>query len=64
LSPLRPTALFPWIVYENGNYVFTKASGASEVQKPDKIFLQRHYYLKFKSEEINSNKKLIQNPGY
>ncbi|MDR2058433.1 MAG: RagB/SusD family nutrient uptake outer membrane protein [Dysgonamonadaceae bacterium] len=64
LSPLPPTALFPWIVYENGKYVFTKASGASEVQKPNKIFLQRHYYLKLKPEEINSNKKLIQNPGY
>jgi hypothetical protein len=64
LSPLHPTALFPWIVYENGKYVFTKASGALEVQKPAKIFLQRHYYLKFKPEEINSNKKLIQNPGY
>ncbi|MDR1611050.1 MAG: RagB/SusD family nutrient uptake outer membrane protein [Candidatus Symbiothrix sp.] len=64
LSPLHPTALFPWIVYENGKYVFTKASGALEVQKPGKIFLQRHYYLKFKPEEINSNKKLIQNPGY
>jgi hypothetical protein len=64
LSPLRPTALFPWIVYENGKYVFTKVSGASEVKKPDKMFLRRHYYLKFKPEEIGSNKKLIQNPGY
>lgn len=64
LAPLKATALWPWIVYENGTCVFTKVSGSLNVQKPDKVFLPRHYYLKFKPEEINSNRKLIQNPGY
>jgi hypothetical protein len=64
LAPLTPTALFPWIVQEDGSSVFTKVSGPVNVQKPDKMFLQRHYYLKFRPEEINSNRKIIQNPGY
>jgi hypothetical protein len=64
LDPLIPTALWAWIVHENGKYIFTRISGSSNVQKPDKIFLQRHYYLKFKPKEMNSNRKLIQNPGY
>jgi hypothetical protein len=64
LAPLTPTALWPWVVYEDGSYIFTKVSGLVNVQKPDKIFFQRHYYLKFLPEEMNSNRKLIQNPGY
>jgi hypothetical protein len=64
LNPLQATALWPFIVYEKGNYVFKAVSGSRDVQKPDKVFAPRHYYLKFKSEEINSNRKLIQNPGY
>jgi hypothetical protein len=64
LAPLIPTALFPWIVQEDGSYIFTKVSGSLNLQKPDKMFLPRHYYLKFRPEEINSNRKIIQNPGY
>jgi hypothetical protein len=64
LDPGVPSALWPWVVYDDGKYIFTKVSGSSTVQKPDKVFFPRHYYLKFKSEEINSNRKLIQNPGY
>ncbi|MDR2086877.1 MAG: RagB/SusD family nutrient uptake outer membrane protein [Dysgonamonadaceae bacterium] len=64
LAPLVPTALWPWIVQEDGSYIFTKVSGSANIQKPDKMFLPRHYYLKFRPEEINANRKLIQNPGY
>ncbi|GHT72791.1 membrane protein [Bacteroidia bacterium] len=64
LNPLIPTALWPFIVYENGGYVFQEVSGSGAIQKPNKVFLQRHYYLKFKPEEMNSNRKIIQNPGY
>jgi hypothetical protein len=64
LEPLTPTALYPWIVYENGQYIFTKVSGYVNVQKPNKVFFQRHYYLKFRPEEMDSNRKLVQNPGY
>lgn len=64
LNPLKPTALWPWIVHENGSYVFTVVSGSESIPKPEKRFEQRHYYLKFRPEELNSNRKLIQNPGY
>jgi hypothetical protein len=64
LNPLKPTALWPWMVYENGNYVFTTVEGSALIPKPEKRFAQRHYYLKFRPEEMNSNRKLIQNPGY
>lgn len=64
LNPLKPTALWPWIVHENGSYVFTTVSGPESIPKPEKRFVERHYYLKFRPEELNSNRKLIQNPGY
>ena len=64
LNPLRATALWPFAVYENGRYIFKAVSGYRNVQKPDKVFAPRHYYLKFKPEEMNSNRKIIQNPGY
>lgn len=75
LDGLLATALYPWAVYEdNGyldektglvianSYIFSKEK--EEVRKPAKVFLPRHYYIKFKADDINSNPKLVQNPGY
>ena len=74
LDNLAPTALYPWAVYEKGtstdihgnvvanSYIFSKES--EEIKKPDKVFLSRNYYLKFQSEDLNSNPNLVQNPGY
>lgn len=63
LDDWEPTALYPYIVYENGKYIFTKAN-SSEVPKPRKVFYERHYYIKFKAEDMTSNRLLVQNPGY
>lgn len=63
LDDWEPTALYPYIVYENGNYIFTKAN-SSEVPKPRKVFYERNYYVKFKAEDMTSNRLLIQNPRY
>jgi len=74
LDNLSPTALYPWAVFEkgtstdiNGNlvansYIFSKES--EEIKKPNKVFLSRNYYVKFQSEDLNSNPNLVQNPGY
>lgn len=77
LDNLPVTALFPWAVYEDGtktseidgrivpvSYIFSKEEDPSRVNRPRKQFLERHYYLKFKDEELKTNPKLVQNPYF
>lgn len=65
MSNYKPTGLHPYIVYDNGNYIFRKVSSdGDELNKPRKIFLERNYYVKISNNNMNSNSLFIQNPGY
>lgn len=71
------TALFPWAVYEDGtklsekdgrivpqSYIFSRESGYDRVSRPNKQFLERHYYIKFNDMDLKTNPKLVQNPHF
>lgn len=59
-------ALFPYLVWEDGKdpkemkYIFKK----EKAEKESKTFLPKLYYVKIAANDITSNPKLEQNPGY
>lgn len=74
-SPI--TSLFPWAVYEDGtkisdidgrvvpkSYIFSRESGYDRVNRPNKQFLERHYYIKLSDTDLKTNPKLVQNPHF
>lgn len=61
LNGFRGTALYPWYNVSDGKYTFERGYNAP---KQKRIFLKKNYYTKIHSEDMNSNPKLIQNPGY
>lgn len=61
LNGFRGTALYPWYDVRDGKYVFERGYNTP---KEKRIFLKMNYYTKINSDDMNSNSKLIQNPGY
>ncbi|MDR2968921.1 MAG: RagB/SusD family nutrient uptake outer membrane protein [Tannerellaceae bacterium] len=61
LNGFRGSALYPWYNIATKKYSFEIG------RKPPKqvrIFSERNYYTKITGEDMNSNPKLINNPGY
>jgi hypothetical protein len=61
LNGFKGSALYPWYDIRDGKYIFEIGKNPP---KQTRIFLERNYYTKINTEDINSNPKLIQNPGY
>jgi len=61
LNGYRGTAIYPWYDITDGRYIFERGPNTP---KQTRIFLERNYYVKINSDDINSNPKLVQNPGY
>lgn len=61
LNGFRGSALYPWFDIRDKKYVFEKSSNTP---KQKRVFLMKNYYTKINTDDMNSNYKLIQNPGY
>lgn len=61
LTGYRATALYPWLDTRDGKYIFTRGE---KIPKQERLFLERNYYIKIEAEDLNSNPKMVQNPGY
>jgi hypothetical protein len=61
LNNFRGSALYPWLNLEDGKYTFEISN---RTPKQLRIFLERNYYLRIEDDDMKSNPKLIQNPGY
>ena len=54
-------ALYPWYIWGEGKYIFT----TGKAPKPNKVFLERNYYIKIKDSDMGSNPMLApNNPGF
>jgi len=76
LNNFETMAIYPWLVWSDwlatpskvrlaesaatGKYIFT----TGRAPKCGKLFLKRHYYIRISDNDMSSNPKLIQNPGY
>jgi hypothetical protein len=61
LNGFRGTALHPWLDISDNKFVFERGYNTP---KQRRIFLEKNYYIKINTGDINSNPKLVQNPGY
>lgn len=61
LNGFKGSALYPWYDTRDGKYIFEIGKNPP---KQTRIFLNKNYYTKINSGDMNSNPKLIQNPGY
>jgi hypothetical protein len=61
LNGFRGTALQPWLDISDNKFVFERGYNTP---KQRRIFLEKNYYVKINTDDINSNPKLVQNPGY
>ena len=61
LNGFKGTALYPWYDARDGKYVFEIGKNPP---KQTRFFLEKNYYTKINSSDMNSNPNLIQNPGY
>jgi len=61
LNGFRGSALYPWYNVADGKYTFEKSS---KTPKQTRIFLEKNYYTKINANDMNSNPKLVQNPGF
>lgn len=61
LNGFRGTALYPWYDITDGKYIFERGYNSP---KQKRIFLEKNYYVKINPDDMNSNPKLVQNPGY
>lgn len=61
LNNFRGSALYPWLDTRDQKYVFERGS---KPPKQVRLFLEKNYYVKIGSDDMNSNPKLVQNPGY
>lgn len=61
LADFPTKALYPWYIWGEGKYLFT----TSKAPKPNKVFLERNYYVKIKDSDMGSNPMLApNNPGF
>ena len=61
LNGFRGTALYPWYDIRDKKYIFEIGTNPP---KQTRLFLERNYYTRINSNDINSNPRLVQNPGY
>jgi len=61
LEGFRGNALYPWFDTRDDKYIFERGNTPP---KQIRSFLERHYYVKLGSSDMNSNSKLVQNPGH
>jgi hypothetical protein len=61
LNGFRGTALYPWYDIRDKKYIFETGTNPP---KQTRLFLERNYYTRINSNDINSNPRLVQNPGY
>lgn len=61
LNGFRGSALYPWFDIRDNKYVFEKSANTP---KQKRVFLEKNYYTKLNADDMNSNPKLVQNPGY
>ena len=61
LNGFRGTALYPWFDIRDNKYIFERGTNTP---KQKRIFLKKNYYTKLNGDDMNSNPKLVQNPGY
>lgn len=60
LNGYRGTGLYPWYNVSDGKFTFETGL----TPKQTRYFLEKNYYTKIKASDMNSNPKLVQNPGY
>jgi len=61
LNGFRGTALYPWLDISDHKFIFERDYNSP---KQVRIFLEKNYYVRINTDDINSNPKLVQNPGY
>lgn len=61
LNGFRGSALYPWLDIRDNKYVFERGN---QPPKQVRLFLEKNYYTKISGNDMNSNPKLVQNPGY
>lgn len=61
LNNFRGSALYPWLNLEDGTYTFETND---RTPKQVRLFLERNYYTRIEDDDMKSNPKLVQNPGY
>lgn len=61
LNGFRGSALYPWYNISDEKYTFEKGANTP---KKKRVFLEKNYYTKINGDDMNSNPKLVQNPGY
>lgn len=61
LNGFRGKALYPWKDLKDGKYIFEIGN---KPPKQVRAFLKKNYYTKINIDDMNSNPKLVQNPGY
>lgn len=60
LNKFRGTALYPWYDTRSKDYIFERGQTPKQVR----LFLEKNYYIKIAQDDMNSNPKLVPNPGY
>lgn len=61
LNGFRGAALYPWYNIVTKKYSFEIGTKSP---KQIRVFLEKNYYSKITGDDINSNPKLVNNPGY
>ncbi len=61
LNGFKGSALYPWYDIRDGKYIFEIGKNPP---KQTRVFLEKNYYTKINSDDMNSNPELVQNPGY
>ena len=61
LNGFRGSALYPWFDIRDRKYIFEIGKNPP---KEIRFFLEKNYYTKINTDDMNSNPKLVQNPGY
>ena len=61
LNGFKGSALYPWYNINDQKFTFEINPNTP---KQTRVFLKRNYYTKIGANDMNSNPKLIQNPGY
>lgn len=60
LTNFRGTALYPWYNVSDGKYTFETGSTPKQLR----MFMEKNYYVRFRDNDISTNPKLVQNPGF
>lgn len=61
LNGFKGSALYPWYDIRDNKYIFEIGKNPP---KQTRFFLEKNYYTKINSSDMNSNPQLIQNPGF